>query len=441
MFCFKCGKEIPDDAIFCPKCGTAQNSHSDMAENSDAKKQINIKKTTRNSNKRAFLVLFMVICTVIALYIVYYNTQLRKASDLLNRMEYDRAREKCEVFIKVNPFSIKAYTLLSEIYQAQYNFESAKDSLDEGYARTKNKGLYEKLMQVNEELLEDKSEQCHADTEYVDRNYTTIPSMGMVLQHSKDVRPVSVNKVMRDRKVFAVEVEYYKVGKTSQNGKPSKEKTRKYEYNYDSMGRIISRKDLINGSYYELSCDPHGTPQIEYIYDSNGDLKEYYTLHIDGSGYTISSEHYEPDGSQTYKILIEPYKNEWGISTTDEKKDNIEMQKEMTWCKVNDVGNIIKAFNTDEQGTVFSRCEYNWDYNDGSPETVFFYEEDDDQKDYIMEYFYNSARNIERITIKEPSPLEYNKIEVRYDNLGNTIKWIPYNDEKRLDYYYEIEYR
>ena len=34
MFCKKCGKEIPDDSAFCPKCGAQVNMEQPSGENS-----------------------------------------------------------------------------------------------------------------------------------------------------------------------------------------------------------------------------------------------------------------------------------------------------------------------------------------------------------------------------------------------------------------------
>lgn len=82
MFCFKCGKQIRDDAVFCQYCGAQQNS----ANNSVSVKQTNAVRTSSNNGELDREALKIYLHNVLSLECIKANYE-RKISNLRYKIQ------------------------------------------------------------------------------------------------------------------------------------------------------------------------------------------------------------------------------------------------------------------------------------------------------------------------------------------------------------------
>ena len=113
MYCYKCGKEIPDDAIFCPKCGTKRKDSKldevkpDKVRADETKSEAvtpeEVKPVQTKSNNRILLFALLgcavVICGIVAGYFVnrfYFgaNNETTLTSDLQEKDEAGETESK-----------------------------------------------------------------------------------------------------------------------------------------------------------------------------------------------------------------------------------------------------------------------------------------------------------------------------------------------------------
>ncbi|WRK52022.1 zinc-ribbon domain-containing protein [Coprobacillaceae bacterium CR2/5/TPMF4] len=79
MFCINCGKQIPDDATFCPKCGTkifvesTNQSNTTYTNNQKTNNKVNLNEPFK---WHAGAIIWFIILIIICLYTIFFHLQL-----------------------------------------------------------------------------------------------------------------------------------------------------------------------------------------------------------------------------------------------------------------------------------------------------------------------------------------------------------------------------
>lgn len=79
MFCINCGKQVPDDAIFCPKCGTkifvesTNQSNTTYTNNQKTNNKVNLNEPFK---WHAGAIIWFIILIIICLYTIFFHLQL-----------------------------------------------------------------------------------------------------------------------------------------------------------------------------------------------------------------------------------------------------------------------------------------------------------------------------------------------------------------------------
>ena len=64
-YCYKCGCQIQDEDVFCPKCGARQESASTItASNDEASSTPNINKTNETKENSTFYLIAFILCLI-----------------------------------------------------------------------------------------------------------------------------------------------------------------------------------------------------------------------------------------------------------------------------------------------------------------------------------------------------------------------------------------
>lgn len=114
MYCIKCGSEIPEGAVFCPKCGTKQET--EQKQESDQKASIIQNTASKNQNRKTVLSVIVMVVVLLAVILGFIlltmHNKKPKAPELT--AEEERIVTEC-IQIKDNlrnPDSFKLYSVI-----------------------------------------------------------------------------------------------------------------------------------------------------------------------------------------------------------------------------------------------------------------------------------------------------------------------------------------
>ena len=172
MFCIKCGKELKNEARFCPRCGeqVVESDIADIAINGD-KEHKNVKEKEYKKNKKPVLLWIGIIGIVVLVAIVIatvvitrgskkaeYDEKLDLGRKYLLDMNYEQAILAFEEAIKIDPKKKDAYIELAEVYAKQGEVEkaleilgNAKDEVDD----SNNVIIEKKIIEIKRDMSSD----------------------------------------------------------------------------------------------------------------------------------------------------------------------------------------------------------------------------------------------------------------------------------------------
>jgi len=231
-----------------------------------------------------------------------------------------------------------------------------------------------------------------------------------------------------------------------------------YEYNYDSMGRIITitdpklnvtriahdRNGRVTAVQHPGSLDVYRAAY--YDYDENGNLKCETTSRTlpDGSGSPIKI--YDYDGNDRLKTITDVY----GYTITYDYDGNGNIKTE------EDQENGLTSYDYDEMDRLtditypgYDQPTYTYGY-DNINNITHVEEADGDSTDYVYDYSINKVKTITRknitqtlqgmYTFQTEGSTNQHKVSFEYDEMGNLTKEIG-NDVNTKDYLYDDLYR
>ena len=175
MFCGECGKEIPNDAKFCPVCGknlrgevpketitkTKEKPEKKIKDKTETDPQAMIK---RKKSPIPKIILALVILGAVIFGAIkgvqyvsakrqeQFRREMRHAERYMENLEYEKAIASYQAAIKIDPKNPKPYIGIADAYVAMGDYESARDILQEGYDRTGNKKIRDYLDEIEEAL-------------------------------------------------------------------------------------------------------------------------------------------------------------------------------------------------------------------------------------------------------------------------------------------------
>lgn len=126
MICPGCGKEVKNNAEFCPNCGRSLRRTND---NKGSKKIIGIVATVL-----AVLVLISAVVLILTKISAYrYNRLIDKGNNYLDQMQYEDGIVAFDEAIKIDPKRPDAYEGKVSIYIAKGDYESALSVINDGF--------------------------------------------------------------------------------------------------------------------------------------------------------------------------------------------------------------------------------------------------------------------------------------------------------------------
>ena len=221
MFCEKCGKEIDNDALFCPECGTSVKSESQeldnkVEENKSKKEELygakekKLNNSQKKINKKILLTVAVPLVSIgIIGGVIIYNNQpsvlYKKASKAYSRGEYEKA---IEIYTKLGDYEdcenllndaiiVNCYVNAVELYDdAKYDeaiskFESILEYEDS--AEMINKCKYQKALICKEKGEFIEASLLFKESGYYEDSVNLIDEMGTNLtEEGKYADAVSV---------------------------------------------------------------------------------------------------------------------------------------------------------------------------------------------------------------------------------------------------------
>ena len=157
MFCIRCGAEIQAGDKFCDKCGAPQKS--DVSAGAPRGNDMNTNDPVRKKNRMfpIFLLAGLLLVVIgVLVFLIFasggkgkeYDEQLKLAERYLDELDYDKAIAAYKAAIEIDPAKPEAYLGLAEAYVAQGKYQKAIDVLEDGYEKTGDERLADKIAEI-----------------------------------------------------------------------------------------------------------------------------------------------------------------------------------------------------------------------------------------------------------------------------------------------------
>ena len=152
MYCRKCGKEIDDNAKFCPGCG-----ESTVVE--QQKNTVTDENITKRNSKKALWIGLAVAAIVLIVFVVgranesklRVNDQLTLGNRYLSELDYEKAIAAYKAVIEIDPKNVDAYIGLADAYIGLDDAEQAVRILEVALSETGDERIQEYLQRLKDE--------------------------------------------------------------------------------------------------------------------------------------------------------------------------------------------------------------------------------------------------------------------------------------------------
>ena len=463
MYCNNCGKQIDDNAKFCPYCGN--NFNSEEVKNTD------IKNDTKSSKLWMGIMVAVLVFSIATIGFIIpniiRNKYIKQADRYIEMKEYDYAvatlKDVPELLKKSNKicsrikFDDNKTSLMDKNGKCRYVVcEHSKWIYDEkgnlfevyGEINGEYKPIFETEYMEGGHVLTKINDSINLHREYIeyDSNGNTIKETsynedGSVSGSSEYEYDEKENRVKEinyngDGDIFS-EYEYDSEGNMIQNSRYDEngEMDFCHKSEYDENGNEVKTERYEYNKWYltESGYDSNGNKVKTVEYDENGDKEFYSTYEYNNAGKLLQKIEYDNKGE-----IFERNEHEYDQSGNLIKRavyygnGNLE-----SFDEYNSMGNIIKSVEYDEDGYIDSCIEYEYD-NKGNEIKNTEYDGNGNIQSSI-EFEYDSKGNeIKNIEYDGNGNLQ-SGIETEYDDEENIIKDITY-DEGSITYYTESEY-